>query len=74
MSKNFQTLKRCLINLALMYADFLRSYREQCIFIVDTNMIKGYPFEVLIPDGLEVKGAVLSDQRALIGEQDRLNS
>ena len=27
-----------------------------------TNQIKGYPFEVLIPDGLKVSGAVLSDQ------------
>lgn len=27
-----------------------------------TNQIKGYPFEVVIPDGLEVTGAVLSDQ------------
>jgi mRNA interferase MazF len=27
-----------------------------------TNQIKGYPFEVAIPDGLEVTGAVLSDQ------------
>jgi mRNA interferase MazF len=27
-----------------------------------TNQIKGYPFEVRIPDGLKVKGAILSDQ------------
>ncbi len=27
-----------------------------------TNQIKGYPFEVLIPAGLAVAGAVLSDQ------------
>jgi mRNA interferase MazF len=27
-----------------------------------TTQIKGYPFEVLIPDGLAVSGAVLSDQ------------
>ena len=27
-----------------------------------TNQIKGYPFEVLIPDGLKIKGAILSDQ------------
>jgi mRNA interferase MazF len=27
-----------------------------------TNQIKGYPFEVLIPDGLSVKGAILADQ------------
>src|SRR5919199_4528321 len=27
-----------------------------------TNQIKGYPFEVLLPDGLAVTGAILSDQ------------
>lgn len=27
-----------------------------------TNQIKGYPFEVLIPAGLKIKGAILSDQ------------
>jgi mRNA interferase MazF len=27
-----------------------------------TSQVKGYPFEVLIPDGLEVGGAILSDQ------------
>jgi mRNA interferase MazF len=27
-----------------------------------TSRIKGYPFEVLIPDGLAVSGAILSDQ------------
>ena len=27
-----------------------------------TNQIKGYPFEVIIPQGLKVTGAVLSDQ------------
>ena len=27
-----------------------------------TSQIKGYPFEVLIPIGLEISGAVLSDQ------------
>jgi mRNA interferase MazF len=27
-----------------------------------TGQIKGYPFEVSIPDGLKVKGAILSDQ------------
>ncbi len=27
-----------------------------------TNQIKGYPFEVLLPSGLPVAGAVLSDQ------------
>lgn len=27
-----------------------------------TSHIKGYPFEVVIPDGLEISGAILSDQ------------
>lgn len=27
-----------------------------------TSQIKGYPFEVLIPDGLPIRGAILSDQ------------
>ena len=27
-----------------------------------TNQIKGYPFEVMIPTGLQVSGAVLADQ------------
>ncbi len=27
-----------------------------------TTKVKGYPFEVLIPDGLNAKGAILSDQ------------
>lgn len=27
-----------------------------------TNQVKGYPFEVRIPDGLEVKGVILADQ------------
>jgi mRNA interferase MazF len=32
------------------------------IFCPITNQIKGYPFEVVIPSGLKVTGAVLSDQ------------
>jgi len=27
-----------------------------------TSQVKGYPFEVLIPEGLKVQGAILSDQ------------
>ena len=27
-----------------------------------TSQVKGYPFEVKIPEGLEISGAVLSDQ------------
>lgn len=32
------------------------------IFCPVTSQIKGYPFEVLIPAGLPVAGAILSDQ------------
>lgn len=32
------------------------------IFCPITNQIKGYPFEAVIPAGLKVSGAVLSDQ------------
>lgn len=32
------------------------------VFAPVTNQIKGYPFEVLIPSGLPVTGAVLADQ------------
>lgn len=32
------------------------------IFCPITNQIKGYPFEVVIPSGHEVTGAILSDQ------------
>ena len=32
------------------------------IFCPITSQIKGYPFEVLIPNGLKVSGAILSDQ------------
>src|SRR6185295_464923 len=27
-----------------------------------TSQVKGYPFEVLVPDGLPVRGAILADQ------------
>ena len=27
-----------------------------------TNQVKGYPFEVALPEGLEVTGVILSDQ------------
>jgi len=27
-----------------------------------TNRVKGYPYEVLLPSGLDVSGAILSDQ------------
>ena len=32
------------------------------IFCPITNQIKGYPFEVVVPAGLAVTGAILSDQ------------
>jgi mRNA interferase MazF len=27
-----------------------------------TSQVKGYPFEVLLPEGLQISGAILSDQ------------
>ena len=35
---------------------------ELAILCPITNQIKGYPFEVVLPPGLAVTGAVLSDQ------------
>jgi mRNA interferase MazF len=32
------------------------------LFCPLTNQVKGYPFEVLVPAGLPVNGAILSDQ------------
>ena len=32
------------------------------LFCPVTSQVKGYPFEVVLPPGLEVQGAVLSDQ------------
>ena len=42
-----------------------QSYNDKvglAIFCPVTSQIKGYPFEVLIPAGLPVTGAILSDQ------------
>ena len=42
-----------------------RAYNEKvglALFCPITNQIKGYPFEVVLPDGLKATGAVLSDQ------------
>jgi len=42
-----------------------RAYNEKvglAILCPITSQVKGYPFEVLIPEGLKVKGAILSDQ------------
>jgi len=35
---------------------------ELAILCPITNQIKGYPFEVLMPDGLPVSGVILADQ------------
>lgn len=32
------------------------------LFCPITSKVKGYPFEVLLPDGLPISGAVLADQ------------
>jgi mRNA interferase MazF len=32
------------------------------LFCPITSVVKGYPFEVLLPDGVGVDGAILSDQ------------
>jgi mRNA interferase MazF len=32
------------------------------VFCPITSQVKGYPFEVVIPPGLPIKGAILSDQ------------
>lgn len=42
-----------------------KSYNSKtglAIFCPITTHVKGYPFEVLLPQGLPVKGAILSDQ------------
>jgi mRNA interferase MazF len=42
-----------------------RSYNRRvglALFCPVTSRVKGYPFEVVLPDTLRVKGAVLSDQ------------
>ena len=42
-----------------------RAYNEKtnlAILCPITNQVKGYPFEVLLPDNLEIEGVILSDQ------------
>ena len=42
-----------------------RSYNQKsglALFCPVTSQIKGYPFEVQLPDGLPIKGVVLCDQ------------
>src|SRR4030066_1283987 len=41
------------------------------IFCPVTNQIKGYPFEVLIPEGLPVAGAILADQAKSLDWRER---
>jgi mRNA interferase MazF len=41
------------------------------IFCPITNQIKGYPFEVILPAGLAVTGAILSDQVKILDWQAR---
>lgn len=43
----------------------LRQYNERaqlCLVAPITTKVKDYPFEVVLPSGLDVRGAVLSDQ------------
>ena len=55
-------------HIAIRVADQERSikfYNEKvglAILCPVTTRVKGYPFEVLVPEGLGVKGAILSDQ------------
>ncbi len=42
-----------------------RSYNRRvglALFCPVTSQVKGYPFEVVLPPGLEAEGAILSDQ------------
>ncbi len=42
-----------------------RAYHQKTAFAVVcpiTGTVKGYPFEVVLPDGLPIHGAVLADQ------------
>jgi mRNA interferase MazF len=42
-----------------------KSYNSKtglAIFCPITSQIKGYPFEVLLPEGMPISGAILSDQ------------
>jgi len=36
-----------------------------------TSQVKGYPFEVLMPDGLKISGAILSDQLKSLDWKER---
>jgi mRNA interferase MazF len=42
-----------------------KSYNSKtglAIFCPVTSQVKGYPFEVLLPEGMPISGAILSDQ------------
>lgn len=42
-----------------------------CVFCPLTTRVKGYPFEVPVPDGLRVSGVVLADQVRSLDWQKR---
>ena len=44
---------------------------ELAVLCPVTNQIKGYPFEVLVPAGLPVFGAILADQVKSLDWRDR---
>ena len=51
-----------------------KSYNQKVgltLFCPITNKIKGYPFEVDLPEGLPVTGTILSDQIKSLGWQAR---
>lgn len=51
-----------------------RNYNERtglAILCPVTSQVKGYPFEVLIPSGLTIAGAILSDQAKSLDWQAR---
>ena len=51
-----------------------RAYNERaglCVTCPITSRIKGYPFEVAIPNGLKVSGVVLADQARSLSWSDR---
>lgn len=41
------------------------------VFAPVTNQVKGYPFEVVLPDGLAITGAILADQLKSLDWQAR---
>ena len=51
-----------------------RGYHQRTPFAVVcpiTSRVKGYPFEVLLPEGLAIAGAVLADQVKSVDRQVR---